>query len=110
MTLISSTIYMKTPMRRLMTFLMGMIAGGLFVWVAMQYHLLRTNEGFRLIPKIAAGLPNTYVDIRSYTVADWARNTDLALALSNSNHEGLMGNAAEDAVRNGLDRWIERGN
>ncbi len=96
-------------MRRLMTFLMGMVVGGLLLWGALQYHVLHTKSGLRLIPKVNANLAKTYVDIRSFTVADWARNTDLVLALTNANQKELMGDAAGDALQNGLDRWLNHG-
>lgn len=96
--------------RRIMTFAMGMAVGGLLLWGALQYHVLHTKNGLRLIPKVNASLAKTYVDIRSFTIADWARNTDLVLALTNANQRDLMGNAAGDAVQNGIDRWLNRDN
>lgn len=96
-------------MRRIMTFLTGMVVGGILLWAALQYHLLQTNSGLQLVPKVNAGLAKTYVDIRGFTVADWAQNTDLVLALTNANQGELMGNAAEDALQNGLDRLLNRG-
>jgi len=96
-------------MRRLMTFLMGMVTGGLLLWGALQYHVLRTNEGIRLVPKVDAKLAGTYVDIRGFTVVDWTRHADLALALANANQHDLMGNAANDALQNGMDRLLNRG-
>lgn len=95
-------------MRRIMTFVTGMVFGGLLLWGALQYHLLHTKSGLRMIPKVNASLANTYVDIRGFTVADWARNTDLVLALTNANQQELMGDAAGDALQNGLDRWLNR--
>jgi len=96
-------------MRRWMTFLMGMVVGGLLLWGMLQYHVLHTREGLRLVPKVNASLAKTYVDIRTFTVADWARNTDLVLALTNANQRDLMGNAAGNALQNGLDRLLNGG-
>ena len=95
-------------MRRMMTFLMGMVVGGLLLWGALQYHILHTQDGLRLVPKVNASLAKTYVDIRGFTVADWAEHTDVVLALTNSNQRELMGNAAGDALQNGLDRLLSR--
>lgn len=95
-------------MRRIMTFVMGMVCGGLMLWGALQYHILHTNSGLRLVPKVNANLTKTYVDIRGFTVADWARNTDLVLALTNANQRELMGDAAGNALQNGLDSWLNR--
>jgi len=96
-------------MRRILTFLMGMAAGGLLLWGALQYHVLYTKDGLRIVPKVNAGLAKTYVDIRGFTVADWARNTDIVLAVTNSNRRELMDNAAGDALQNSLDHLLNRG-
>lgn len=95
-------------MRRMITFVLGMVVGGLLLWGALQYHVLHTRDGLRLVPKVNASLAKSYVDIRGFTVADWAQNTDLVLALTNSNQSELMGNAAGDALQNGLDRLLNR--
>ncbi len=65
-------------MRRLMTFVMGMVTGGVLLWGAMQYHVIRAKDGIRLVSKVNATLAKTYVDIRGFTVADWANNTDFS--------------------------------
>jgi len=96
-------------MRRMMTFFTGMVAGGLLLWGTLQYHLVQAKDGLHLIPKVNAGLAKTYVDIRGFTVADWARHADLALALSNANQQALLENAAGDALQNGIDRFFNRG-
>ncbi|MGI9429911.1 MAG: hypothetical protein ACR2NM_14715 [Bythopirellula sp.] len=93
-------------MRRLMTFGMGMVFGGLVLWAALHYHVLNTKSGLRMVPKVNASLSKTYVDIRGFTVVDWARNTDLVLALTNANQADLVENAVGDAVENGIDRWL----
>lgn len=98
-----------TFMRRLSTFVVGMLVGGLLLWTAMNYHLVNTSKGVHLVPKVSATLAMTYVDVRGFTVADWARHADLVLALTQANQQELMGVAAEDALQNGLDRWLNRG-
>lgn len=94
-------------MRRIITFVMGMIAGGLLLWGALQYHLIHSKQGLHFIPKVNATLAKTYVDIRQFTVADWTKNTDIALALTNANQFELIESATGDALQNGLDRWLQ---
>ncbi|MEM8947512.1 MAG: hypothetical protein AAGD11_20225 [Planctomycetota bacterium] len=96
-------------MRRIVTFAMGMIAGGLLLWGALQFHVIRSKQGFHLVAKVNASLANTYVDIRQFTIADWTRHTDVALALTNANQVELIENATDDALRNGIDRWLNQG-
>ena len=95
-------------MRRLITFGMGMVFGGLLLWSALHYHVLNTNSGLRFVPKVSASLSKTYVDIRSFTVADWARNTDLVLALTNANETDLVESAMGDSVEQGIKRWLNQ--
>ncbi len=94
-------------MRRLITFGMGMVVGGLLLYGALQYHVIHSKQGLHLIPKASATLAKTYVDIRQFTIADWTRNTDIALALTNANQVELIENAPADALQNSLDRWLD---
>ena len=94
-------------MKRLMTFLCGMIAGAVLLFGALKYHVIRANDGLHLVPKLDAKLEATYVDIRSFTVADWAQHPDLAVALINDDQRALVEDATSDALRNGLDRFFE---
>ena len=97
-------------MRRIMTFGMGMVAGGLLLWGALQFHVLHAKDGLHLVPKVNASLAKTYVDIRTFTLRDWAQNTDIALALTNANKQSLIETAAGDALENGLNQWLDREN
>lgn len=93
-------------MRRLMTFGMGMVVGALLLYGALNYHVIQSKQGLHFIPKASASLSKSYVDIRQFTLADWARNTDIALALTNANQVELMENAAGNALQNGIDRLL----
>jgi hypothetical protein len=93
-------------MRRWVTFLLGVAVGGLLIYAALNYHIVRARDGLHLIPKVDATLASTYVDIRQFRPADWAHNPDLALALVEANRRDLMEDAAADALRNVLDRVL----
>ncbi len=95
-------------MKRLMTFLCGMIVGAVLLFGALQYHVIRANDGLHLVPKLNAKLAATYVDIRSFTLADWAQNPDLAAALINDDQHELVEEAASDALSKGLDQFFDR--
>lgn len=94
-------------MRRLFFFAAGVIVGGVLIYLALQNHLIRSKKGFHLIPKANATLAKSYVDIRDFTLADWKRNADVALALTNANQFELIEDAAGDALQNGLNRWLK---
>jgi len=95
-------------MRRLMTFILGMVVGGLLLYGAQKNHLIRAEDGFHLVAKVKPKLAATYVDIRNFTVSDWARHADVAMALVAANQGQLMENSAADAVRTGLDRLLDK--
>lgn len=93
-------------MRRIWTFLSGILAGGALIYFAMNFHLIRANDGFHLIPKVNAQLPGTYADIREFKVTDWADNAEIAAALMNANRRDLLDGALTDTFNNGLDRLL----
>jgi hypothetical protein len=92
--------------RRWITFLLGVVVGGVLIFAALNYHIVRARDGLHLIPKADATLASTYVDIRHFGPADWANNPELALSLLEANRRDLMESAAADALREGLDRLL----
>jgi hypothetical protein len=93
--------------KRLTTFLFGVVVGAGLLYGALHYHVVRASDGLHLVPKLNAKLAGTYVDIRNYTLADWTRNPDLAAALIDSGERDLVEGAASDALRQGLDRLLD---
>ena len=94
-------------MRRLSTFIFGMVAGGLLIYAALNYHLIQANDGLHLIPKVDATLAGTYADIRNFGPADWAKNPDIAMAIFKADRGDLLESAASDTLQTGLDRLLE---
>lgn len=97
-------------MRRLPTFIFGVIVGGLLIYGGLHYHLINTPSGFHLVPKVNSTLASTYVDIRGWGLAEWTQHQDVAAALLSANRQDLMQSAAEDSIRTGLDRILPQGN
>ena len=95
-------------MRRLMTFFLGMVVGGILLYGAMSYHVIRADDGLHVIPKTSARLASTYVDIRQFTVTDWANRTDVVEAIIRADKPELKRGTAVDALQNGLDRFLDR--
>lgn len=58
-------------MRRLSTFILGMVAGGAILFVLLHYHLVSATSGWHLVPKLNPTLAGTYVDIRTFGPGDW---------------------------------------
>lgn len=68
-------------MRKLLAALVCMMLGGGLVYAAFQYHLVRTADEYVLVPKVSAGLTDTYVDVRSWSALEWQRHPGLVRAL-----------------------------
>ena len=68
-------------MRKLIAALFCMMLGGGLVYLAFQYHLVRAPDEFVLVPKLGAGLSETYVDVRTWNTRDWQRHPALVRAL-----------------------------
>jgi len=94
-------------MRRLMTFLSGVVAGGMLTYLAMNVHVIRAEDGFHVVSKIEARLAETYVDIRSFGVADWAGRTRLAAAIANSNKRELLDQSVPNTLSDGFGQLLE---
>jgi hypothetical protein len=86
-------------MGKLGTFFLGAIIGAGLVFGAQRYHVVRSDEGFYLVAKVSASFSDTYVDIRTFTLTDWANHKTLAAALLKSKKEHLMHDSAGDAFR-----------
>jgi len=94
-------------MRRLSTFIFGMVAGGLLIYAALNFHLIHTRNGIHLVPKLESKLAATYVDVRNYGPADWLAHEDVAMALVKAERGDLLEAAATDSLLNGLDRLVQ---
>ena len=94
-------------MRRWITFMIGMAVGAGLLFATQYYHLIRARDGLHLIPKVESSLAATYVDIRDFTVSDWARHSGVAMALIQANQRQLMEDAATDTIRQSIDRLLD---
>jgi len=76
-----------------------MVAGAALLQVATTYHIVRASDGFHFIAKQPARLAETYVDIRAFTMTDWAARPQLASALVQANQQQLLGGSAASALQ-----------
>jgi hypothetical protein len=93
-------------MRRWVTFLSGVVVGGLLLYGVLSFHILHASDGMHLVPKIDAQLAGTYVDIRDFTPRDWIAHPEILAALQKAGRIDLIELAADDAIRVGLDRVL----
>lgn len=94
-------------MKRLSSFILGVLVGAGLLYGALNYHLVHADDGLHLVSKLESQLSMTYVDIREFTVADWANHTELAAALMNADRGDLVEGAANDALHNMLDNVLQ---
>ena len=92
--------------RRWGTFFLGVFVGGLLLYALLNFHVIQARDGLHLVPKVNAQLASTYVDIRDFAARDWADHPEIFAALSKAQRDDLIQSAAQDALRNSVDRWL----
>jgi hypothetical protein len=85
-------------MSRLSSFLLGTVTGAALLYVAMSYHLVRATDGIHFVAKRPARFAEAFVDIRSFSMADWASRPQLAADLVQADKQYLLGDAAAAAI------------
>ena len=97
-------------MRRIPVFLAGLLVGAGMMFVGLKYHVVRAGDGFHWIPKSAATIGDTYVDIREFTADDWNQHRALGLAILQSDEAHLLQDAAahtvQQAVQDAIDGFL----
>jgi len=76
-----------------------MVAGAGLLQGATTYHIVRASDGFHLIAKQPPRVSESYIDIRAFTMTDWAAHPQLASALVQANQEQLLGESAAGALQ-----------
>jgi len=89
-----------------------MIAGAALLQGVTNYHIVRASDGYHLIPKLPPRVGETFVDIRAFTVSDWAARPQLASALVQANQQQLLGDSAttslQDKAKQLLPEWPKK--
>lgn len=94
-------------MRRIGSFLFGILVGGVLVFFAQRYHVVRTDKGVEFVPKLQSGLSDTYVDVRKFQATDWAKHKALAAAIMQAQKDHILSDSASDQVRQGVGRLVD---
>jgi len=94
-------------MGRFGSFLFGILVGGGAVYGAMTYHVIYARDGIHLVPKLHAGLGDTYVDVRSFDLGDWQSHKSLAAALIQADKAYLLEDAAKNQLRDSVEDLLE---
>ena len=86
-------------MKRLSSFLAGVVVGAVGLYGVMTFHVVRANDGLHVVRKVTCGFSDAYVDIRSFSPADWHRHTGLSLAVVHGGKENLIGDSSLHGLR-----------
>jgi hypothetical protein len=89
-------------MPRIMTFLLGVAVGAMLCFGATNYHVVRAQDGFHVVPKSRARLAEAYVDVRAFGVGDWTNHSELAADLTAANKQQVLTGSAASAIESGL--------
>jgi hypothetical protein len=96
-------------MSQIRTFILGMVAGAVLLHVGTRYHVVRAPDGVHLIQKQPPRFGEAYVDIRSYSMSDWAGHPQLASAIVQADKQQLLSSSAANSlngvVRDALPAW-----
>jgi hypothetical protein len=93
-------------MGRIFTFLFGVLTGAVGLAIAMQYAVVRANDGFHFVPKVQPCLRDAYVDVRSFSADDWRQHPQLAASLVRADRTHLLSDPALTTMRDTLDRLL----
>jgi hypothetical protein len=93
-------------MSRPLVFLSGVVTGVLLLYAAMKVHIIRSSDGFNLVAKRPARLSETFVDIRAFSMTDWASRPQLASAIVQADKQHLLGGSATEAVQESMNRLL----
>lgn len=94
-------------MSRIGSLLLGCVIGGAAVYVGLKYHVLRTEKGFELVPKVTANFSDIYYDVRGFGVNDWTEHKTLAAAVVHAGKQDLFTDSASDGLRRGLEGVLQ---
>jgi hypothetical protein len=83
-----------------------MATGAMLLHGVTMYHVVRAADGVHLIPKQPPRLSESYVDIRTFSMNDWADHAQLASAMVQAGQQQLLGNAVEGSVREAVDTML----
>jgi hypothetical protein len=97
----------KSQMKsRIGSFLLGVVVGAALLHVTMNYHFIRSSDGFHLVAKRPARLSESFVDVRDFSMADWTAHPQLASALVQANKQHLLGASAADTIQQSFNQLL----
>ena len=84
-------------------FLSGFLFGGATVYFALHFHVVRADDGVHFVPKVTTSFSQPYVDVRGFTVTDWADHQALSLAIENAEKRDLFSGSISQSIKNSVE-------
>lgn len=97
-----------TVFRALMTFVVGMAFGAAGMWGGFTYHLVRTDDGVLMIPRVAPMLLDAYVDVRQFAADDWKQHPRVTYALIKAGYRSVIENSLEETISKDYVKQMQR--
>ncbi|MFN7333541.1 MAG: hypothetical protein ACK5TC_00605 [bacterium] len=95
-------------MDRIGNFLIGFLAGTVALYAVMHFTLIRADDGFHLIPKIAAKLDVPFEDVRGMKLRQWQKKQPLALAIVRAQKGHLLKDPSLLAFKENAKQVLDR--
>ncbi|MBL9122713.1 MAG: hypothetical protein JNG90_03715 [Planctomycetaceae bacterium] len=94
-------------MGRFSSFLTGAAVGAGLMFGGLTYHVVRTTEGYELVPKISAGFADTYIDVRTFGVSDWANHKPLVAAIVRADKKNILEPSSAESLTEGVQDMLQ---
>ncbi|QDU57991.1 hypothetical protein [Aeoliella mucimassa] len=95
-------------MGKLYNFILGVVVGFGLYHATFNYHLMYADDGLHLIAKQPPRFSDLYVDVRGYSLSDWAAHPELLLAVEKAGKRHLVGDAAEKTVNDAVNQAVDK--
>ena len=84
-------------------FVAGALAGAAVLYGSLQYHVVRSNDGFFVVPRAPqASLGLAYADLRNMSAEELARRPELARAMAADSARQLLADNGKQDSSNAL--------
>ncbi|GIW99252.1 MAG: hypothetical protein KatS3mg111_2585 [Pirellulaceae bacterium] len=96
-----------SSMSRISAFVLGVLVGAVGLYVSENYYIVRGQESFHVVRKVAPRLDIPYRDIRSYTMEDWQKEPAVALAIIQSGKQELIVDSGVEQLERQVQNWLQ---
>ncbi|MDP6444555.1 MAG: hypothetical protein QGG36_06125 [Pirellulaceae bacterium] len=93
-------------MHRISWFVFGFLVGMAALFTSQKYHIVQAEDGIHMVPRVASGYDDIYVDVRKFEIADWSDHQSVAMALMEDGKGEIVKDAAVGSVRRQVDEFF----